>query len=175
MGSPEMVSIIAKKIAIKRQYMALCEEYGVALDDEDIQEIKDLADQDGEIHKVDFILHIKNSRLLKHFETVDPYSRIHWKKKADLAFRIFDLDNNGYVSKKEFKWMTSNKKIDHKKVDALFERMDLDGDGKLDYDEFTTLIFNQKDRKLADASLVQKRKFSKPKIKATKKKSSTSS
>ena len=124
-----MVSIIAKKIAIKRQYngtklctrycifnndwslfvalcavfdqaditrdgtisiaeyMALCEEYGVALDDEDIQEIKDLADQDGEIHKVDFILHIKNSRLLKHFETVDPYSRIHWKKKADLAFR----------------------------------------------------------------------------------------
>ena len=96
------------------------------------------------------------------------------------------------MSKKEFKWMTSNKKIDHKKVDALFEvwisyvqlifnhvffaqRMDLDGDGKLDYDEFTTLIFNQKDRKLADASLVQKRKFSKPKIKATKKKSSTSS
>ena len=53
--------------------------------------------------------------------------------------------------------------------------MDLDGDGKLDYDEFTTLIFNQKDRKLADASLVQKRKFSKPKIKAAKKKSSTSS
>merc|ERR1712032_1514683 len=178
MGSPEMVSIIAKKIAIKRQYnalcavfdqaditrdgtisiaeyMALCEEYGVALDDNDIQEIKDLADHDGEIHKVDFILHIKNSRLLKHFETVDPYSRIHWKKKV--------------------KWMTSNKKIDHKKVDALFERMDLDGDGKLDYDEFTTLIFNQKDRKLADASLVQKRKFSKPKIKATKKKSSTSS
>ena len=107
------------------------------MDDDDIQEIKDLADQDGEIHKVDFILHIKNSRLLKHFETVDPYSRIHWKKKADLAFRhnktiinkiiaiilrrIFDLDNNGYVSKKEFKWMTSNKKIDHKKVDALFE------------------------------------------------------
>ena len=69
------------------EYMALCEEYGVALDDEDIQEIKDLADQDGEIHKVNFILHIKNSRLLKHFETVDPYSRIHWKKKADLAFR----------------------------------------------------------------------------------------
>ena len=64
-----------------------CKEYGVALDDDDIQEIKDLADQDGEIHKVDFILHIKNSRLLKHFETVDPYSRIHWKKKADLAFR----------------------------------------------------------------------------------------
>ena len=55
--------------------------------------------------------------------------------------------------------------------------MDLDGDGKLDYEEFTTLIFNQKDRKLADASsLMQKRKLSKPKNKPTKsKKTSTSS
>ena len=87
---------------------------------------------------MDFILHIKNSHLLKHFEEVDPLSSIHWKKKADLAFRqhllkilnykfpiffhrIFDLDNNGYVSKKEFKWMTNNKIIDHKKVDLLFE------------------------------------------------------
>merc|ERR1712176_1392677 len=171
MGSPEMVSIIAKKIAIKRQYMALCEEYGVALDDEDIQEIKDLADQDGEIHKVDFILHIKNSHLLKHFEEVDHLSSIHWKKKADLAFRIFDLDNNGYVSKKEFKWMTSNNIIDHKKVDLLFERMDLDGDGQLDYSEFTSLIFRQKDRKMADAATLHKRKLSKPRIKQHKKSS----
>ena len=64
-----------------------CQEYGVHLDEDDVQDIQDLADKDGEIHKVDFILHIKNSRLLKHFETVDPFSRIHWKKKADLAFR----------------------------------------------------------------------------------------
>ena len=59
----------------------------------------------------------------------------------------------------------------------ISQRMDLDGDGKLDYEEFTTLIFNQKDRKLADASsLMQKRKLSKPKNKPTKsKKTSTSS
>lgn len=87
-----MVSIIAKKIAIKRQYngnsahqkrfhillfqlcccpalcevfdraditrdgtisiaeyMALCEEYGVYLDDDDIEAIQDLADKDGEV------------------------------------------------------------------------------------------------------------------------------
>ena len=123
-----MVSIIAKKIAIKRQYngwdqmfdingyfisvalcevfdraditrdgtisiaeyMALCEEYGVLLDDGDIEAIGDIADNNGEIHRMDFILHIKNSRLLKHFESVDPLSRIHWKKKADLAFRYRD-------------------------------------------------------------------------------------
>ena len=70
------------------EYMALCEEYGVLLDEGDIGEISKIADNDGEIHRMDFILHIKNSRLLKHFETVDPLSRIHWKKKADLAFRF---------------------------------------------------------------------------------------
>ena len=69
------------------EYMALCEEYGVLLDDGDIEAIGDIADNNGEIHRMDFILHIKNSRLLKHFESVDPLSRIHWKKKADLAFR----------------------------------------------------------------------------------------
>ena len=53
-----------------------------------VRDVRDLADKDGEIHKVDFILHIKNSHLLKHFEQVDPLSRIHWKKKADLAFRL---------------------------------------------------------------------------------------
>ena len=46
--------------------------------------------------------------------------------------------------------------------------MDLDGDGKLDYGEFTSMIFRQKDRKMADASLIQKRKLSKPKIKTSK-------
>ena len=35
--------------------------------------------------------------------------------------RIFDLNNNGYVSKREFKWMTTNSKIDNEKVDLLFE------------------------------------------------------
>merc|ERR1712062_754227 len=159
-----MVSIIAKKIAIKRQYnalcevfdraditrggtisiaeyMALCEEYGVLLDEADIKEIGDIADNDGEIHRMDFILHVKNSRLLKHFETVDPLSRIHWKKKADLAFRIFDLNQNGF-------------------------RLDLNGDGQLDYDEFTNLIFKQKERKMANSMI--KRKYSKPKMNSTK-------
>lgn len=43
--------------------------------------------------------------------------------------------------------------------------MDLDGDGQLDYSEFTSLIFRQKDRKMADAATLHKRKLSKPRIK----------
>ena len=74
------------------EYMALCEEYGVILDEGDVKAINDIADDNGEIHRMDFILHIKNSRLLKNFESVDPLSRIHWKKKADLAFRYWDYE-----------------------------------------------------------------------------------
>ena len=36
-------------------------------------------------------------------------------------FRIFDKDGDGYVSKKEFKWMTANKRISQRKVDIMFE------------------------------------------------------
>ena len=35
--------------------------------------------------------------------------------------RIFDKDGDGYVSKKEFKWMTANKRISQRKVDIMFE------------------------------------------------------
>ena len=77
--------------------------------------------------------------------------------------RIFDANGDGFVSKKEFKWMTANKRISQRKVDILFQvisdgfetfffilyfqRCDLDGDGLLNYFEFTTLMFRQKERK----------------------------
>merc|ERR1719334_2779767 len=164
-----MVSVIAKKLANKRQhqalcevfdkaditrdgtisiaeYMALCEEYGVELSDKDIEAVKEIADEDGEVHKSDFICHIKNMNMLKDFEVVDRESDFHWRKKADLAFRIFDANSNGYVSKKEFKWMTTNKKIRNKDVDTLFKIYDLNKDGKLDYSEFTSFMFRQKER-----------------------------
>ena len=44
--------------------------------------------------------------------------------------------------------------------------MDLNGDGKLDYEEFTSLIFKQKERKMANSTI--KRKYSKPKMNSTK-------
>ena len=62
-----------------------------------------------------------------------------------------------------------------KLIFCLMQRMDLDGDGQLDYREFTSLIFRQKDRKMADADMIQKRKLSKPRIKPTKMKKNSKS
>merc|ERR1719233_258616 len=129
------------------EYITLCQEHGIVLTEEDIKTVEELADNEGEVHKADFILHIKQSNMLKEFEPVNRECDFHWKKKADLAFRIFDADADGFVSKKEFKWMTANKRVSQRKVDIMFQRCDLDGDGYLNYSEFTTLMFRQKERK----------------------------
>ena len=49
-----------------------------------------------------------------------------WSHCFDL-FRIFDKDGDGFVSKKEFKWMTANKRISQRKVDIMFEVRSLVG------------------------------------------------
>jgi hypothetical protein len=67
--------------------------------------------------------------------------------------RIFDVNRDGFVNKKEFQWMTTNDILNKKKIDIMFkvsawlhhslwlmsssQRCDLDGDGKLNQDEFT--------------------------------------
>ena len=40
-----------------------------------------------QIHKNDFVMHLKQSSMLREFEVANEDSEIHWKKKADLAFR----------------------------------------------------------------------------------------
>ena len=64
---------------------------------------------------------IKNSNLHKDFEDVDRQSDFYWKKKADLAFRIFDRNKDGYINKKEFRMMTTASKFPMKKIEAIFE------------------------------------------------------
>ena len=52
---------------------------------------------------------------------MDRQSDFYWKKKADLAFRIFDRNKDGYINKKEFRMMTTASKFPMKKIEAIFE------------------------------------------------------
>ena len=111
---------------------------------------------------------IKNSNLHKDFEDVDRQSDFYWKKKADLAFRIFDRNKDGYINKKEFRMMTTASKFPMKKIEAIFEVFickkkcqvtdnnfwklcDENGDGKLDYKEFTEILFRHRARFLLNS------------------------
>lgn len=128
------------------EFLALCEEHGAHICEEDLEAFNKRADENGEISKEDFIVLIKNSNLAKEFEDVDKQSDFYWKKKADLAFRIFDRNKDGFINKKEFKMMTSASKFSMKKIETVFALCDENGDGKLDYKEFTEILFRHRAR-----------------------------
>ena len=71
--------------------------------------------------KTDFIQHLKSSNLLKQFSNVSNESEERLNNVARTAFKIFDMNEDGYVDKKEFKRMTNSKKISKKVIDVVFE------------------------------------------------------
>jgi len=169
-----MVSVIAKNLQRARQYNELCaifekadndgggtislqeytdccEEFGVDVTEDDIELFKKLAGDDGEVHKNDFIRHLKSSGVFGSTSNIDPDSELHWIKKVDMAFKLFDKNKDGLISRKEFGWMIHSDKVNKKQIENMFRRCDLNGDGKLDYNEFKTMIFKNKERKQQEA------------------------
>jgi len=59
------------------------------------------------------------------------------------AFKVFDSDNSGYLSKEEFSNIMTNKgemKLTLTEVEEMLAKVDADKDGKLKYDEFVKLF-----------------------------------
>merc|ERR1712141_250738 len=54
--------------------------------------------------------------------------------KADLAFKVFDRNNDGFVTKSEV--LQVSKKLTKEQVDVVFQRNDENHDGKLSREEF---------------------------------------
>ena len=75
----------------------------------------------AKVYKADFIQHLKVSSLSKQFANVNPESDEKWNNLANTAFKIFDMNGDGFVDKKEFKRMTNSKKINQRVIDILFE------------------------------------------------------
>ena len=81
--------------------------------------IKELCDEDGEVHKNDFIMHLKQHS--EAFKNTDPQSDLHWTTKINLAFKLFDKNNDGKISKKEFGWMINSDRISRRQIDTMFK------------------------------------------------------
>lgn len=60
------------------------------------------------------------------------------KERMLAAFRYFDIDSDGYITKEDF----ISRGIDDN-LDEYFEQADLNKDGKIDYDEFHATMIQQ--------------------------------
>ena len=58
--------------------------------------------------------------------------------KAERAFKLFDKDNDGYITKDEFQKIS--KKLNREQIEAVFAKFDRDGDGVLSFEEFRRML-----------------------------------
>ena len=58
------------------------------------------------------------------------------------AFRVFDRDGNGYISKEEMRAVMMNigETVTDDECSQFIHEADVDGDGKINYEEFCTMM-----------------------------------
>ena len=61
------------------------------------------------------------------------------------AFRVYDMDGNGYISKAELKHVYNNlgEKLTDEDVDAMIREADIDGEGQVNYEEFVKMMMSK--------------------------------
>ena len=59
-------------------------------------------------------------------------------RQAEIAFRLYDKDKDGYITKNEMEKLSKN--LSKEQIDKVFARFDADGDGKLSYAEFRKMM-----------------------------------
>ena len=59
-------------------------------------------------------------------------------KQAELAFKLYDKDKDGYITKGEMEKLSKN--LTKEQIEKVFARFDADGDGRLSYAEFRKMM-----------------------------------
>jgi len=59
-------------------------------------------------------------------------------KQAEIAFRLYDKDKDGFITKSEMEKLS--KTLTKEQIDKVFARFDADGDGRLSYAEFRKMM-----------------------------------
>merc|ERR1711959_318686 len=61
------------------------------------------------------------------------------------AFKVFDRDNNGFISASELRRVMTNlgEKLTDEEVDEMIREADIDGDGQVNYQEFVKMMMSK--------------------------------
>ncbi|KAK3581943.1 hypothetical protein CHS0354_007065 [Potamilus streckersoni] len=109
------------------------------------QEIEDMirnvdSNENGYVEFDEFLTMMRRAKaniLVDHDLSKDPKDA----EKRE-AFRVFDMDGNGYIDKHELRYVMRRlgENLSDDDIKAMFKEADLNGDGLIDYDEFSTLM-----------------------------------
>ncbi|CAL9124399.1 unnamed protein product [Musa acuminata var. zebrina] len=89
------------------------------------------------------------SRKVKSFEYGGQFDRscsslqeTNVEEELKEAFKVFDKDQNGYISASELRnvMMNLGEKLTDEEVDQMIREADLDGDGQVNYEEFVRMM-----------------------------------
>jgi len=104
------------------------EHFGIPIDDEELDKIFSAIDTDGSgaIDYSEFLMATMNEQQLMS------------KEKLKQAFRMFDKDNSGTISRDEIKEALGN--LDEDVADKMISEVDADGDGEISFEEFEQMM-----------------------------------
>lgn len=127
------------------QYYRILKEHGLHSSREEILRLIQMADKDndGLISKEEFLNNKSSNGFTKNNSTFKKEST------SDVAFRIFDENRDGYVTKQE---MRKTSKMTKTQIDAVFKSNDIDQDGKLSREEFREFMNRSKKNSLKKKS-----------------------
>lgn len=125
-----------------QEYVHIFTEHGISLAPDEIEKVSQLANDDGEVTKDEFVQYAKNSEFFKSQMDKNDQDSLGAKReaiaKAERAFKLFDKDNDGFITKDEFQKIS--KKLNREQIEAVFAKFDKDGDGVLSFEEFRKML-----------------------------------
>jgi len=129
-------------------YMRIAKEQGMDLSREEALQIMSVADKDkdGLVSKEEFIANACGSPLGggSRRGSMKNLHKMGDDEKADLAFKLFDKNHDGFITKKDM--LETSKNLTKQQVDAVFEKNDGDGDGRMTREEFHGFMQHAKTR-----------------------------
>ncbi len=105
--------------------------FGREISDEEVDDMFSKVDTDnsGEIDYSEFVIATMSEKQILH------------ENKIQTAFKMFDKDGGGSISKEEIKQILSfGQSIDEDTVNQIMKQVDDNGDGEISYQEFSEMM-----------------------------------
>lgn len=124
------------------EYARIFSEHGISIDPEELAKLCGSTNSDVQVTKEEFMSYAKHSEFFKNqLDKSDSSSMVNKREsaaKAERAFKLFDKDNDGYITKVEFQKISE--KLDKSQIDAIYKKFDKDNDGVLSLAEFKKMM-----------------------------------